>query len=227
MSSCFECLGGCVAIALGSYSASRFISSGSPTSSPTDRKEFDSAALEPAAPEGQPQHGSSSSSRAAAGAADANCCQPSFPESDEDLEAAARRKLLAKLGGDASKALYEAAQWGDFGMAFDALDVGADPLAAYGTRRLTTLHVLAQTGNVEVLSLILRQPNCTVDVRNRDGETALMNAVRRCNAQAAELLVESRADVNARDEAGRTSLDRAKELENGEFVAFLTRHGAQ
>mmetsp|Transcript_139372 Transcript_139372/g.362380 ORF Transcript_139372/g.362380 Transcript_139372/m.362380 type:complete len:225 (+) Transcript_139372:1-675(+) len=149
-----------------------------------------------------------------------------IPETEEEMRALAAKKKLAKLGGDPHKALYEAVQWGDFGIACDALEAGADATKGFGGRKNTALHLVAQMENPALLELLLRQPGLQVDVRSKDGETALHKAVKSGNKRAASLLVAARADVNAADEAKQTALALARERGRQEFVDYLVANGA-
>jgi len=150
------------------------------------------------------------------------------PQTEEDMEAMMKQKKIQKLGGDVNKALYEAVQWGDFQMAFDALDLGADPLLAHSSRKLTPLHVVAQSGNSDLLGLLLRHPSAPamVEARNWEGETPLWRAVRAGEVGATQALVDARSDVNAADSHGHTPLWLAKDKGRQDFVDFLVANGA-
>jgi ankyrin repeat protein len=61
---------------------------------------------------------------------------------------------------------------------------------------------------------------------SRGGETALHLAARKGNMECASLLLESGADIEAKDYLGRSALQLAAELGQREIVHLLTASGA-
>ncbi|CAE7632628.1 Ankrd28 [Symbiodinium pilosum] len=125
--------------------------------------------------------------------------------------------------------LYDAAWQGDFDGVFDALEAGADPYAKYGVRKITALHVAARTGNRQILDMLLtweKAPKPQLDVQNKDGETPLFGAVIEGHVGTTQALVDAKADVNVKDNEGRTVLCIAQQREQQDFVDFLISRGA-
>mmetsp|Transcript_29667 Transcript_29667/g.69922 ORF Transcript_29667/g.69922 Transcript_29667/m.69922 type:complete len:216 (+) Transcript_29667:64-711(+) len=130
---------------------------------------------------------------------------------------------------DHSRELYDATWQGDFDGAFDALEAGADPYARYGVRKITALHVAARTGNRQIMEMLLRwekAPTPQLDVQNKDGETPLFGAVLEGHVGTTQALVDAKADVNIKDNEGRTVLSIARQRERQDFIDFLTASGA-
>ena len=64
-----------------------------------------------------------------------------------------------------------------------------------------------------------------LNLKNNEGQTALMMAVDRDNLEIARTLVEAGADVNAADNDGNTVLHQAA-IDGQEFVKYLVGKGA-
>mmetsp|Transcript_16586 Transcript_16586/g.29023 ORF Transcript_16586/g.29023 Transcript_16586/m.29023 type:complete len:208 (-) Transcript_16586:84-707(-) len=130
---------------------------------------------------------------------------------------------------DQSRVLYDAAWNSDFEEAFNAIEAGADPMARFGVRKITSLHVAARTGNTKILGMLLhyeKAPKVDLEARNKDGETPLFGAVLEGHVGTTQALVDARADVNAKDNEGATVLSIAKEKGKQDFVDFLKSSGA-
>mmetsp|Transcript_7207 Transcript_7207/g.15600 ORF Transcript_7207/g.15600 Transcript_7207/m.15600 type:complete len:201 (+) Transcript_7207:126-728(+) len=140
------------------------------------------------------------------------------------LSDAAKKKLVAAT--NASRDLYDAAWIGDFEGAFKALEAGADPYRCFGARKISTLHVAARTGNTPVLQMLLAREGAQLEIRNKDGETPLFGAVMEGHVSTTQLLVDAKADVNARDSFGRTVLAIARARGKTDFDEFLSARGA-
>eukprot|EP00929_Paragymnodinium_shiwhaense_P077337 TRINITY_DN39822_c0_g1_i2.p1 TRINITY_DN39822_c0_g1~~TRINITY_DN39822_c0_g1_i2.p1 ORF type:complete len:226 (-),score=61.05 TRINITY_DN39822_c0_g1_i2:78-755(-) len=126
---------------------------------------------------------------------------------------------------DWSRELYDACWQGDFEMAFNALEKGADKSQGYGSRLNTALHIAARTGHPQLLGMLVAQ-GAPIDAKNTDGETPLFGAVIEQNVGATQALVDAKADINARDNERRTVLSVAIEKERQDFVEFLRGNGA-
>lgn len=109
------------------------------------------------------------------------------------------------------------------------VDNGAIVSAECPSDGSASLHVAAETGNVESLRLLLK-----TDVGPHLGtfdyicRTALHCAVASGSVECARLLIEAGCDVNANDEAhiGNTALHDAVEAGDLPMVEFLLDHGA-
>eukprot|EP00928_Gymnodinium_smaydae_P098209 TRINITY_DN9085_c0_g1_i1.p1 TRINITY_DN9085_c0_g1~~TRINITY_DN9085_c0_g1_i1.p1 ORF type:complete len:215 (+),score=46.65 TRINITY_DN9085_c0_g1_i1:168-812(+) len=151
------------------------------------------------------------------------------PEEDfDELEHPQMRKKKQQQREEPalSRALYDAAWNCDFHAAFDALEEGADPSKGYGGRKITAMHVASRIGDPAILAMLLKRGGAPLEVKNRYGETPLFSAVIEGNALSTELLVEAKADVNARDDEGKTPLMIVKERGKQGFVDYLVANGA-
>lgn len=96
----------------------------------------------------------------------------------------------------------------------------------------TLLHVSARLGHVQVLEAILAHTNCPIDIRNKDNKTALHEACQFCQLEAAKLLLERKAAVNALKKADWTPLMLAcvKASDFGgkseQLISYLVENGA-
>ncbi|MBQ4401588.1 MAG: ankyrin repeat domain-containing protein, partial [Synergistaceae bacterium] len=59
------------------------------------------------------------------------------------------------------------------------------------------------------------------------GGTALMEAAKHGDTESAEILLKYRADVNAKDNKGKTALKWAKHNKHNEVAQLLRNHGAK
>ena len=76
---------------------------------------------------------------------------------------------------------------------------------------------------IELLLKSKADPDATIG----EGETALMTAARSGNPAAVKLLVQSGANVNAKDVSGITPVQWAISYDYKEIVKLLRLHGAQ
>ena len=99
-----------------------------------------------------------------------------------------------------------------------------DPFSNPGVRRFSQ----SSTGDPAAAKLLLDHGANVNARRPSDGETVLHLAVPTCNRELVELILANKADVNVRNNEGKTPLDYAKA--NGstgtEIVALLRQHGA-
>ncbi len=89
----------------------------------------------------------------------------------------------------------------------------------------TALHLVAGTGNEEILTYLLTQP-VDINEKNLSGLTALHIAVIMRQVQAVQLLLQHGADVNARSSVGQTPLHHAVLRNNTEMVQLLMEYKA-
>lgn len=114
--------------------------------------------------------------------------------------------------------LMRAVESNDLKEAERLLEAGADARAADTEFGETALHIAIATGQTELVNLILDFPSGdealnspTYTASGVHAPTPLMYAVLNGEAEIAEMLAESGADVEARDAWGRTALDLARE----------------
>ena len=89
-----------------------------------------------------------------------------------------------------------------------------------------SVHEAAARGYLESVRLHLSR-GTDIDVRDKNGMTPLMIAIANNRNGTAEFLIEEGADVNAVDNARKSSLDYALESKNGEIGDLLRNRAAQ
>eukprot|EP00405_Crypthecodinium_cohnii_P016730 CAMPEP_0206450468 /NCGR_PEP_ID=MMETSP0324_2-20121206/18739_1 /ASSEMBLY_ACC=CAM_ASM_000836 /TAXON_ID=2866 /ORGANISM="Crypthecodinium cohnii, Strain Seligo" /LENGTH=250 /DNA_ID=CAMNT_0053920115 /DNA_START=133 /DNA_END=885 /DNA_ORIENTATION=+ len=149
------------------------------------------------------------------------------PETEEEMREMFRRKELKKLGGDPSKALYDAVMIGDTEIAANAIEYGADVAKHWGRHANTVLHMAASMINPGLLAVLAAAPNAPLNAKNRSGETALMRAVRANNKGGTQVLIDAGCDLEIQDNDGLTALGIAKVANKPEFIAYLQGVGAK
>ena len=90
----------------------------------------------------------------------------------------------------------------------------------------TLLTVAAYAGRAEAVALILKQPKCEVDAKNKMGLTALAAAAFKGHVEIAEQLVKAKADVNAKNDSQQTALMFAALTGRTKMVEYLLKAGA-
>jgi ankyrin repeat protein len=89
---------------------------------------------------------------------------------------------------------------------------------------MTALHVATVLGYSEIVGLLLRDPRLDVNVRDGDGNSALLSAVRNRHVLIAEmLLVDPRIEKDVVDVHGSTALHNAIESNYLDMVTLLAR----
>jgi uncharacterized protein len=88
------------------------------------------------------------------------------------------------------------------------------------------LHRAAASGNLATLRARLRE-GMKPDVRDQEGRTPLMDAVRAGQVEAAQVLLEAGANPNAASSSGRTSLIEAAESGSTDAAQLLIDAGAE
>ena len=105
--------------------------------------------------------------------------------------------------------LYYAAKFGFRDLAEHLIAEHPDHINARGGTKETPMHAAADSGHINVLSLLLEH-GADIDVRNRIGETPLLRASWNGKREAGWYLINRGADINAPDERNFTPV----------FVAF-------
>jgi len=117
-------------------------------------------------------------------------------------------------GGELTKAVFAGTQDESLAIVTALIEAGADvnsPDADYG---FTALFWTSAKGNKNSVKLLLAQPGIKLDVVNIDGDTALIAAVGRGDAEIIEMLLKAGANVSITNKHGETATTRAqKELE--------------
>ena len=140
---------------------------------------------------------------------------------------------LIAAGADANEGdplgttpLMWAARYGDAALVERLIDAGAN-LKAENAFGVTPMSEAALIGSEPVIRELLAA-GVNADSPNPEGETALMLVVRTGQLDAAELLIEAGADVNAKERwAGQTALMWAGAQLQPAMVKLLLAHGAE
>lgn len=94
----------------------------------------------------------------------------------------------------------------------------------------TALYAAASEGRTEIVKLLLRtDPGKAMmdpDTRDNHGKTPLMRAAWRGHMETVQVLLDAGADVNAKDENGRTALDKVMAAGQMHIVSYLRSRGA-
>ena len=99
---------------------------------------------------------------------------------------------------------------GDLAAVKQALAGGADPNAKDPESGSTMLAIAALMGHTEIVAVLLEQHDADVNVKSRDGGTALHAAAFLGRAETVKLLLEKGADITLRDNMGSTAINAAK-----------------
>ena len=78
--------------------------------------------------------------------------------------------------------------------------------------------------NVRTCKIALESGLFDVNMKDNDGNTALMYAVGREDYNTVKLLLDNGADVNMKNNDGDTALDYAKEYERTEIIELLNKY---
>ena len=130
-------------------------------------------------------------------------------------------EVVAKLQAIA----FQAARDGDTTTLKEYFAAG-QPVNGTNARGDTLLTVAAYAGEAEAVAMILKQPKCEVDAKNKMGLTALAAAAFKGHVGIAEQLVKAKADVNAQNGSRQTALMFAAIGQRTKMVEFLLKAGA-
>lgn len=132
-----------------------------------------------------------------------------------------RAQYAAGSGGDLD--LHSAIAKGSFPLVRDLLAQGV-PIDTLNTAHMTPLHAAVDADNYDIVELLLQrgaEPNA---VSKANGETPIHLAK---SPEIAELLINNKANMDARDEWLLSPLHHAAKSGLGDVVAVLLQHGAR
>ena len=101
---------------------------------------------------------------------------------------------------------------------------GADVGLKFGEKKENLLFEAIRAGALEILPVILKSKPSIVNDKNVDGESALFEAVRSEQSQAAVLLLKSGADRDIRNNSGLRAIDLADPKIDTKIIAVLKAH---
>ncbi len=134
-------------------------------------------------------------------------------------------ELTPEVAAKLQTIAFQAARDGDTDT-LRAFFAAGQPVNGLNARGDTLLTVAAYAGQDNAAALILKQPKCEVDIKNKMGLTALAAAAFKGHVEIAELLVKAKADVNAQNGTKQTALMFAALTGRTKMVEFLLKSGA-
>ena len=106
------------------------------------------------------------------------------------------------------------------------IDLGVDTNIADDEGN-TPFHIAIEgNAGVDLLNLLYVN-NAKIDIQNIYGQTPLMIALEKGNVEVVKFLVDLGADLNLRDDDGKTALDLVIKYEDKKMIDLLITHGAQ
>jgi len=128
---------------------------------------------------------------------------------------------------DGKTALYRALTDKNSNLTELLLSYGAKPDAVCDTQNeLTAFHLAAKLGETCLLQLLIKAEASNVNPRTKNHETPLFLAFKAKHWDAAQLLLDSGADINATHFRGDTLFNWAIHHRDEDMAAFLIRNGA-
>jgi ankyrin repeat protein len=134
------------------------------------------------------------------------------------------KALLASEPGSVAGALILAADFGQ-PMVADMLLARHPEACSSDFRNYTALHHAAYSGSVETVKVILDYPagSSTLEARDKSGNTPLVGAAERGQAEIVEYLIQKGANTNAKNNDEKTALHLACEGDLDQVVNILLR----
>ena len=134
------------------------------------------------------------------------------------------KALLASEPGSVAGALTLAAHFGQ-PMIADMLLARHPEACSSDFRNYTALHHAAYSGSVETVKVILGYPagSSTLEARDKSGNTPLMGAADRGQAEIVEYLLQKGANINAKNNDEKTALHLACEGDLDQVINILIR----
>ena len=97
----------------------------------------------------------------------------------------------------------------------------ADTSGGFGENKESLLHSAIRTGNAEMIQLIMKQPTSAANSTDQDGNTPLMVAAEKNDAQTITLLLKSGADALLKNKEGKTAKDIATLWKSSKAIEAL------
>jgi ankyrin repeat protein len=91
--------------------------------------------------------------------------------------------------------------------------------------KIRILFDAARLGNAKIIEALLLE-GIDVNVKDKDGWTALMWAAYKCHYDVVDLLLKNGADINRRNENGKTVFHIAEGGMHREITELLRKHGS-
>ncbi len=123
----------------------------------------------------------------------------------DSYKGVSKTELDTKRGEDGWTYLHEVVARGKMRQIGELLRMRADTEIRTSTRGRTALHIAADTGNHDVVLMLLRA-RAHIEAWDKEGRTPLHLAAAAGHRYAVEVLVKKRANVHAQDKKGRTPL---------------------
>ncbi len=133
--------------------------------------------------------------------------------------------LTTEVAAKLQAIAFQAAREGD-SVTLEEYFAAGQPVNGTNPRGDTLLTVAAYAGQAEAVTLILKQPKCEVDAKNKMGLTALAAAAFKGHVEIAGQLVKAKADVNAKNDSRQTALMFAALTGRSKMVEYLLKAGA-
>jgi hypothetical protein len=167
----------------------------------------------------------SQSSASAAPAKPQFCFPPPEPPPPPPAPAPLLHELAGLSQAAKDRELYDAAWDGDESRVEHLLAVGASPSVPFTRRKLTAVMACARAGNEKILDTLLVAAPLAVNVKTRDGDTALHKAFEEQRIKAAGLLLRAGADPHIQNEDGVSAMGIARFRCPEEYQELVSRYG--
>ncbi|VDI29599.1 Hypothetical predicted protein, partial [Mytilus galloprovincialis] len=96
----------------------------------------------------------------------------------------------------------------------------------YNNEGMTPLHIACNSGNADLVELLLKL-RANIDLRNNKGETCILMVCKSGIMHIAKLLIKCNANVNIEDKLKKTPLSVALKSHNANLINLLQRHNAK
>ncbi|KAI1387790.1 ankyrin repeat-containing domain protein [Hypoxylon trugodes] len=141
-------------------------------------------------------------------------------------ESADSKALEKNPNLDVSTAFRRACRWGSSGLVGFFLKCKNVDINAYGKWEGTPLMLALNCGHDDVSRLLLLEPSIDINLRTKNGRTALHIATKKNLKEMVGLLLTKAANIDARDNEGNTALMMALGRGLSEMAGLLIRNGA-
>jgi ankyrin repeat protein len=107
------------------------------------------------------------------------------------------------------------------------VDAGADLNKKNKENGKTALMYSSSNGHIETVKLLLQKPGLLINAKDKEGKTALLHAVFYARKEIVALLIDNKANVNARTNVDESALNIAIKGGRGEIISMLRQAGAR